>query len=96
MKKSLKEINRQLNKEALLTLGLFLLFFLWWYATAYGLKDAAWTVFGLPAWFFMSCVVGWVLCCVGVALMVKKGFKDVDLDAFAEDEAEKAPEEEVR
>ena len=27
MKKSMKEINRQLNKEALLTLGLFLLFF---------------------------------------------------------------------
>ena len=30
MKKSMKEINKQLNKEALLTLGLFLLFFLWW------------------------------------------------------------------
>ena len=88
MKKSMKEINRQLNKEALLTLGLFLLFFLWWYATAYGLADAEWTVLGLPAWFFMICLVGWILCCIGVAILVKKYFRDVDLDAFSESEAE--------
>ena len=98
MKKSMKEINKQLNKEALLTLGLFLLFFLWWYATAYGLADAEWTVFGLPAWFFMSCVVGWLLCCLGVTFLVKKFFRDVDLDSFAEElpEGELPKDKEVR
>ena len=36
----------------------------------------------------MSCLVGWILCCIGVAVMVKKCFRDVDLDAFAEEEPE--------
>ena len=88
MKKSMKEINRHLNKEALLTLALFLLFFLWWYATAYALADAEWTVLALPGWFFMSCLVGWILCCIGVAILVKKYFRDVELDAFSGSEAE--------
>ena len=82
MKKSFREINKQLNKEALLTLGLFCLFFLWWFATAYGLSEATLTIFGLPAWFFFSCIVGWLLCIAGVVLLVKKGFRDVDLTQF--------------
>jgi len=84
--KDYKKVNKQLNKEALYTIGMFILFFIWWYVCAYGLADAAWTVFGLPAWFFMSCVVGWVLCCVGVWFMVKKIFKDVDLDEYKPEE----------
>jgi len=86
--KKFREVNKQLNKEALLTVGLFVLFFIWWYVCAYGLADATWTVFGLPAWFFMSCILGWVFCCVGVFILVKKFFRDVDLDAYSQDEAE--------
>ena len=85
MKPSLKEINKQLNKEALWTFVLYGLFFLWWYVTAYGLKDSALRIFGLPAWFFFSCIVGWVLCCIGVAVLVKKVFRPVDFSQF-EDE----------
>ena len=82
MKKSMKEINRQLNKEALATLGLYVFFFLWWFCTAYGLGNIDLRFWGLPAWFFFSCVVGWLLCCVGVAIIVKKWFKHIDLDEY--------------
>ena len=82
MKKSFKEVNKQLNKEALLTVGLFALFFVWWYVCAYGLADVEWRVLGLPAWFFMSCVVGWLLCCLGVTVLVKKFFRNIDLDQY--------------
>ena len=82
----MKEINKQLNKEALLTAGLFVLYFIWWYATAYGFADSAVRVFGLPLWFFLSCIVGWILCCIGVTVLVKKFFKHVDLDEYAIEE----------
>ena len=92
--KNFKEINKQLNKEALYTVALFVLFFIWWYACAYGLADAEWTVWGLPAWFFMSCIVGWILCCVGVWFLVKKLFKDIDINAYHEqNEIEKGGEQ---
>lgn len=50
----------QANREALLTLGAYGLYFVWWYACAYGLGDGdpeGYTyIFGLPAWFFLSCI----------------------------------------
>ena len=82
LKKSFKEINRQINREAIWTFVLYGLFFLWWYATAYGLKDSTLRILGLPAWFFLSCVVGWLLCCIGVTILVKKVFRPVDFTEF--------------
>ncbi|MDO4581547.1 MAG: YhdT family protein [Bacillota bacterium] len=81
-KPDIKELNRQLNKEALLTLGLYALFFLWWFGMAYGLADSPARILGLPAWFFMSCIVGWLLCCAGVTVLVKKFFRPLDLTQF--------------
>ena len=39
---------------------------------------------GLPMWFFLSCVVGYVLFCVASVLVVKFVFKDFDLGEEAE------------
>lgn len=86
MRLSEKDRNHQMNKEALWSMALYALFFLWWYFTGYGIGEATppseYTfVFGLPMWFFLSCVVGWILTSVGVILLVKFVFKNFDLDS---------------
>ncbi|WP_053217254.1 YhdT family protein [Virgibacillus senegalensis] len=72
------------NREALIGIGLALFNFIWWFAFAYGLggKDPSdYTyVFGLPAWFFYSCVVGVVVMAVLVFVVVKRFFTDVSFD----------------
>lgn len=89
MKMSDKEKNKQLNKEALLTIGLYAIFFIWWYAFGYGLSSgdpSNYTyILGLPSWFFVSCVLGWLLVSLAVVVLVKKFFVEIDLDS--DDEA---------
>lgn len=72
------------NREALIGLGLAIFNFIWWYAFAYGLgsKDPSeYTfVFGLPAWFFYSCVVGFIVMVILVTVVVKLWFVEVPLD----------------
>ncbi len=84
MKMSEKEKNRQLNKEALLTVGLYIIFFIWWYATGYGLSNGDPSTFtyimGLPSWFFFSCVLGWILVSIAVIVLVKKFFVEIDFE----------------
>jgi uncharacterized membrane protein YhdT len=78
------ETAAQSRKEALLTLGVYLLYFLWWYAFAYGLGDgdpAGYSsVLGLPAWFFYSCVLGYLVFSLLLWLVVRLFFKDIPLD----------------
>ena len=77
-------INKIANREALIGVGLTLFNFIWWFGFAYGLgsKDPSeYTyVFGLPAWFFYSCVVGFVVMVVLVIIVVNKYFVDIPLD----------------
>ena len=72
------------NREALIGVGLVLFNYIWWYGFAYGLgsKDPAeYTyVFGLPAWFFYSCVLGFIVITVLVIVVVKFWFVDIPLD----------------
>lgn len=74
----------QANKEALLCLGAYALYFVWWYVSGYGLGDGDpeqySTVLGLPAWFFYSCIVGYPLITVLLWVMVRLFFKDMPLD----------------
>lgn len=83
----------QANREALLTLGAYALYFAWWYACAYGLgggdPEEYSYIFGLPAWFFTSCIAGYPLLSVLLWVMVRRGFKDIPLDD------EEAPEEDA-
>ncbi len=78
------EKNRQIRREALLSLGLYLAFFVWWYVTGYGIAETGTPetytyLFGLPLWFLLSCIVGYLLFCVATIFTVRRFFKDIDL-----------------
>ena len=77
----------QSRKEALCSLALYALYFLWWYGFAYGLgggdPEEYTYVLGLPAWFFYSCIVGYVLASFLVWLMTRFFFADLPLDEDA-------------
>ncbi len=83
-----KERNRQIRKEAIISMILYVAFFIWWYVTGYGLAGgdpADYTyVMGLPLWFFLSCIVGYVLFSVASIIVVKMFFKDFDLEETEE------------
>ena len=72
------------HREAVIGIILVLINFLWWYGFAYGLgstKVENYTyIWGLPAWFFYSCIVGFVLMVILVIFTVKVLFKDVPFD----------------
>ncbi|RLQ86753.1 YhdT family protein [Planomicrobium sp. Y74] len=78
------------HREALIGVGLALFNFVWWFGFAYGMGSAPveeYTyVFGLPAWFFYSCVVGFLVIAVLVMVIVKFFFVGVP---FEEEEEEK-------
>ena len=74
----------QANREAIMAVVLSLAYFIWWYATAYGFGDKPFSkytyIMGMPTWFFLSCVVGFILFAVLAAVMVFLFFKDIPLD----------------
>ncbi len=83
-KLSEKEVNRQIKREAVISVILYIAFFLWWYVTGYGIASTGTPetytyVMGLPMWFFLSCIVGYILFSLATILVVKKFFKDFDL-----------------
>lgn len=84
-----KERNLQIKKEALISIALYVAFFLWWYFAGYGIAGNSQEhvyIMGLPLWFFLSCVVGYVLFSIAVIVVVKVFFKDFSLDETADEE----------
>ncbi|TMW70656.1 YhdT family protein [Alteribacter natronophilus] len=77
------------NREAVIGVVLVIINFVWWYGFAYGLGSAPpeeYTfVFGLPAWFFWSCVAGFLLMVILVTAVVKFAFTDVSFDEEEEE-----------
>ncbi|MCM3740550.1 YhdT family protein [Oceanobacillus luteolus] len=77
-------VERIANREALIGIGLALFNFIWWFGFAYGLgsKDPSeYTyILGFPAWFFYSCVLGFIVMVVILIIVIKKFFVDVPLD----------------
>lgn len=75
------ERGKVIRRETRIILALYLLFFLWWYATAYGLGGGDPLeykyIFGFPAWFFYSCIVGYIGISVILWLVVRLFFKDI-------------------
>ncbi len=75
----------QADREALLALALYIGYFIWWYAFAYGLgggDPAEYSyVLGFPAWFFFSCIAGFPVLTVAVWVVVRCWFKDMPLDS---------------
>ncbi|GAK05700.1 membrane protein [Geomicrobium sp. JCM 19037] len=72
------------HREAWIGVGLAVINFVWWYGFAYGLgsrpvSEYQW-VFGMPAWFFYSCVVGSIVMIVLVIIAVRYFFTEVPLE----------------
>ncbi|WP_096439504.1 YhdT family protein [Alteribacter populi] len=78
------------NREAIIGVILVIINFAWWYGFAYGMGskpvEEYTFIFGMPAWFFYSCVVGFLLMVVLVTVVVKFYFKDVSFDEEEEGE----------
>ena len=90
----MNKIFKQADREAYITLGLYVFFFLWWALFAFGLgsgdPEEYSYVFGLPAWFFYSCVAGYPVVTLILWFVVRKFFADIPLDGS---DAEKRDEE---
>jgi len=85
---------KQADREALITLGLYVFFFVWWTVFAFGLgggdPEEYSYVFGLPAWFFYSCVLGYPVMTLILWIEVRRFFADIPLDEEQEqDDGEK-------
>ncbi|GAA0307072.1 putative membrane protein YhdT [Gracilibacillus halotolerans] len=72
------------NREALFGISLVVFHFLWWFGFAYGLGskevDEYTYILGFPAWFFYSCIIGFILISLLVFIIVKKFFVNIPLD----------------
>lgn len=84
--KTLSHRYRQAHKEAKYSVLLALIYFLWWYASAYGFSpsieniDLPTLYWGFPLWFLMACIIGPVLFTLLCTLMVKFLFVDMPLE----------------
>lgn len=90
MKKDYEKFVRIAHREAIIGIVLVLFNFLWWFGFAYGLGSKEYTeytyILGLPAWFFYSCVLGFLIMVILVIVCVKFFFKEVP---FEEEETER-------
>ncbi len=82
--KTTAEKNRQIRREVKASILLYCAFFLWWYCTGYGIAEMGTPetytyICGLPLWFFLSSVAGYVLFCFASIFVVKKFFCDFSL-----------------
>ena len=72
------------HREAWIGIGLAIVHFIWWFGFAYGLGSRPVEeysyIFGLPDWFFYSCVVGFILICITFILLAKFVLKEVSFD----------------
>lgn len=73
------------HKEAWIGVALALFHFGWWFGFAYGFgsrpPEEYTFIFGLPDWFFYSCVVGFITIFILVWLVVSLFFKEVSFES---------------
>ena len=78
-----KELIRSTNREVIIVLVLYALFFAWWYFSAYSFGDDPSQykfIFGFPEWFFYSCIIGYIAVSVILWIVVRFMFRDIPLD----------------
>ncbi len=92
IKKSENSRFKKANKEAIISLCLYLGYALWWLFCAYGLgsKDPEKYsyVLGFPAWFFYACIVGYPLISLIVWIVGKLCFSEVSLKPYEDEDKE--------
>lgn len=78
------------NREALIGCALAVFNILWWYGFAYGMgskpPEEYTYILGFPAWFFYSCIVGFIVMAVLIIIVVKFVLKEVSFDDDDEDD----------
>ena len=93
MKLSNGNKQSQINKEAIITVILYIIYFIWWYITGFVMGDkdpSQYTyVLGLPLWFILNSFVGPILFIIAVIFTVKCFFVDFDLDSEENKEKDK-------
>nr|WP_121638970.1 YhdT family protein [Virgibacillus sp. Bac330] len=84
-----KQDEKIANREAWIGVGLVIFNFIWWFAFAYGLGNKEpnqYTyILGFPAWFFYSCILGFMVMAVLVTVIVKKYFVAIPFDEEIEE-----------
>ena len=72
------------HREAIIGIALAVFNFIWWFGFAYGLgsrpPEEYTYIWGLPDWFFYSCVLGFIIMCILVIVITKFVLKEVPLD----------------
>lgn len=77
---------KQTNKEAKVTIALFVVNFLWWLVLGYGLAGVEGRILGFPTWFFFSCVLGYLVFVAASFVVVKYVFKDMSIEPYEEEQ----------
>ncbi|WP_064615567.1 YhdT family protein [Streptobacillus moniliformis] len=77
-------MKKQIDKEALITSIIYLIYFVWWYYFAYiyppkNVEEYKY-ILGLPEWFLYSCIVGFIWVNIAVFAVIKIFFKNIYLD----------------
>jgi len=76
------------HREAWIGIALVLFHFAWWYGFAYGFGskpvESYTYIIGFPAWFFYSCILGFIIIIILVILFVRFLFKDLPLESDEE------------
>lgn len=70
---------KQLDKEAIYTLGAAILITVVFWLAIFFTKDSSTSIFNMPLWFVLSCLGGYVLSVVVVIALVKLGMKNMPL-----------------
>ena len=87
-KLTFKEKFIQMDREAAATAICAVVIMAAFWAALLLLKDSPETLFEMPLWFSVSCLGGYVLSVVAVIFLVKRYFRDFDLDQDAPEESE--------
>ncbi len=80
-----REKFQQINKEAKATLLVLLLVILFWTISGIGVSRLNITIFHTPLWAITGCIGTWLFSIVAVWVLVKKVFKNFDLEEEEEE-----------
>lgn len=83
-----QEKHRQILKEVVGTLVLFLIVAVWHVGFGFGLNGIDVIILGMPLWFFVSTIGAFVVAVVGVVILLKFVFVDFDLGDEATEQKE--------
>ena len=75
-----REKFQQINKEAKATLLVLLLVVLFWTISGIGVSRLNITIFHTPLWAITGCIGTWIFSVIAVWILVKKVFKNFDLE----------------